>query len=274
MKNILGIIGSPRKMGNCELMVKEIAARVPVPALLSMVRLVDKDIRPCKACYRCLTGECPLKDDYAAVLDALLTADGVIVAAPAYLHGTHSSIQRFLDRGLHFWKHVDLLAGKPALAVATAGMEDGEGFALMGVENLIRAAGMSLKGRALVRAALPGEALLSDEVLASAGRLAALLFAPGEWRADGPSCTECGGTYFDFRGGNRVYCLMCGGGGTVTADGGAGVRIAIRPPAHTWRGKEAMKAHGTWLIGMKEKYLRERERLKEVARVRAGGEFI
>jgi len=28
MKNLLGIIGSPRKMGNCELMVKELAASV------------------------------------------------------------------------------------------------------------------------------------------------------------------------------------------------------------------------------------------------------
>ena len=61
MKNLLGIIGSPRKMGNCELMVKEIAAAIPGPPKLSMVRLVEKDIRPCKACYRCLTGIAPTR---------------------------------------------------------------------------------------------------------------------------------------------------------------------------------------------------------------------
>ena len=273
MKNVLGIIGSPRRMGNCELLVKEIAAALPEAPALRMVRLVEKDIRPCKACYRCLTGECQIKDDFGAVLGAILAADGVIVAAPAYLHGTHSSIQRFLDRGLHFWRHVDALAGKPAVAVATAGMEDAEGFALMGVENFVRASGMTLKGRALVRAALPGEALLSDEGTAAAAGLAAALFAPGAYRPSAPACTECGGTYFEFRGGNRVYCLMCGGKGTVSADG-AGVRIETRPPAHTWRGPEAMKAHGEWLIGMKEKYRRERERLKSLARDRAGGDFI
>lgn len=273
MKNVLGIIGSPRRMGNCELLVKEIAARIPEAPTLRMVRLVEKDIRPCKACYRCLTGDCPIEDDFGAVLAALLAADGVIVAAPAYLHGTHSSIQRFLDRGLHFWRHVDALAGKPAVAVATAGMEDGEGSALMGVENFVRASGMALKGRALVKAALPGEALLSDEGKAAAARLAEALFAAGEPRPEAPACTECGGTYFEFRGGNRVYCLMCGGGGTVSADGGA-VRIETRPPRHTWRGPEAMKAHGEWLIGMKEKYRRERESLKSLARSHAGGEFI
>ncbi len=273
MRKVLGVIGSPRRMGNCELLVKEIAARLPEAPALRMVRLVEKDIRPCKACYRCLTGECPIEDDFGAVLAALLDADGVIVAAPAYLHGTHSSIQRFLDRGLHFWRHVDALAGKPAVAVATAGMEGGEGFALMGVENFVRASGMTLKGRALVRAALPGEALLSEEGRAAADRLAAALFAPGAYRADGPSCTECGGTYFELRGGNRVYCLMCGGSGTLSGEGES-VRVETRPPAHTWRGPEAMKAHGEWLIGMKEKYRRERESLKIVARDRAGGDFI
>ncbi len=273
MKNVLGIIGSPRRMGNCELLVKEIAARLPQASALRMVRLAEKDIRPCRACYRCLAGECPIEDDFGSVLAAIVAADGVIVAAPAYLHGTHSSIQRFLDRGLRFWRHVDALAGKPAVAVATAGIEDGEGFALMGVENFVRASGMALKGRALVTAALPGEALLSEEGRAAAARLAAALFAPGESRPGGPACTECGGTYFEFRGGSRVYCLMCGGSGEVVADAGV-VRIETRPPKHTWRGPEAMKAHGQWLIAMKERYRRERESLKALAGSRAGGDFI
>lgn len=273
MKRVLGIIGSPRKMGNCELIVKEIAARLPEPARLVMVRLVDKDIRPCRACYRCLSGDCPIADDFRAVLDAVLAADGVIVAAPAYLHGANGSIQRFLDRGLQFYRHIDALAEKPAVAVAAAGMEDGEGFALMAVENLVRGMGMVLKDRALVRAALPGEALLSEEGTASAARLAAALFSPGAWKSDGPACTECGGTYFEFRGRNGVYCLLCGGSGTVSADGDA-VRIETRAPAHAWRRREDRRSHREWLLMMKERYLRERERLAAAARVRAGGEFV
>ena len=154
--NLLGIIGSPRKMGNCELMVKEIATRVPGGAQLSMVRLVDKEIRPCKACYRCLTGDCPHQDDYLGVLRAIMQADAVVVAAPAYLRGTHSSLQRFLDRGLQAYRHVDALYGKPAVAVATAGVKDGEGSALLGVETFIRQLGLSLKGRAVVCATFPG----------------------------------------------------------------------------------------------------------------------
>jgi len=273
MKQVIGLIGSPRRMGNCELLVKEIAARLPEPARLLMVRLVEKDIRPCRACYRCLTGDCPIGDEYGAVLDAVAASDAVIVAAPAYLHGANGSIQRFLDRGLQFWRRIDALSGKPAVAVAVAGMEDGEGFALLAVENVVRAMGMTLKDRALVRAALPGEALLSPEGRAAAERLAAALFSPGVWRGEGPCCTECGGTFFEFRGGGEVYCLSCGASGTVSADGGS-LRLAMRPPAHPWRDGESRRRHGAWLLSMKEKYRRERERLRQVAQERAGGEFL
>lgn len=273
MKRVLGVIGSPRRMGNCELVVKEIAARLPEPAQLSMVRLVDKDIRPCKACYRCLTGECPIQDDFRMVLDAIASADGLIVAAPVYLLGAHSSLQRFLDRGLQFWKRLDDLIGKPAVGVALAGVRDGEGASLLGVENFLRAMGMEVRGRAVIHAALPGEALISEEGRAAAARMAKALFSPEARPAEAPSCTECGGTYFEFRGGSRIFCLLCGAGGSISSDV-EGIRLATTPPAHSWRGPAARKAHGEWLIGMKEKYLRERERLKEVASAYAGGDFI
>lgn len=273
MKNLLGIIGSPRKMGNCELMVKEIAAGLPEPAKLSMVRLVEKDIRPCKACYRCLTGDCPHQDDFSGVLRAIMEADAVVVAAPAYLRGTHSCLQRFLDRGLQAYRHVDALYGKPAVAVATAGVEDGEGYALLGVENFVRQLGLSLKGRAVVRATFPGDAIVSEEGRSTAHRLAAALVSQTDYVPEGVSCPECKGTYFEFRKMDAVYCLSCGGTGTFSVDGGK-VGLVIRPPAHSWRKKEDRASHGKWLIGQREEFLRQRERLKDAVKPYLGGEFI
>jgi len=273
MRNLLGIIGSPRKMGNCELMVKEIAACLPGPAKLSMVRLAEKDIRPCKACYRCLTGDCPHRDDFSGVLRAIMEADAVAVAAPAYLRGAHSSLQRFLDRGLQAYRHVDALYGKPAVAVAAAGVKDGEGSALLGVENFIRQLGLSLKGRAVVHAAFPGEAILSGEGRSAARRLAAALVSPDDYVPEGVSCPECKGTYFEFRGDSAVYCLSCGGAGTFSVEGGK-ARLEIGPPAHSWRKKEEMASHGKWLIGQREEFLRQRERLKDAVKPYLGGEFI
>ena len=273
MRKLLGIIGSPRKMGNCELMVKGIAAAVPGSPKLTMVRLVEKDIRPCKACYRCLTGDCPHQDDFAGVLRAIMEADAVVVAAPAYLRGTHSSLQRFLDRCLQAYRHVDALYGKPAVAVAAAGVEDGEGSALLGVENFIRQLGMSLKGRVVVRATFPGDAIVFDGGRRAAGRLAAALASPDDYAPDGPSCPECKGTYFEFRGADALYCLSCGGTGTLSMDGGI-IRPSIGPPAHSWRRKEEMTSHGKWLIGRRDEFLRERDRLKDAVKPYLGGEFL
>jgi len=273
MKRLLGIIGSPRKMGNCELMVKEIAAAVPGTPKLSMVRLAEKDIRPCKACYRCLSGDCPHQDDFSGVLRAIMESDAVVVAAPAYLRATHSSLQRFLDRGLQAYRHVDALYGKPAVAVATAGVAYGEGSALLGVENFIRQLGLSLKGRAVVRATFPGDAIVSGEGRGTAHRLAAALVSRDDYAPEGVSCPECKGTYFEFRGTNGIYCLSCGGTGTISMDGG-NVRPLIGPPAHSWRKKEEMASHGKWLIGQREEFLRQRERLKAAVKPYLGGEIL
>jgi hypothetical protein len=125
----------------------------------------------------------------------------------------------------------------------------------------------------VVHAALPGEFLLSEAGMAAAAGLAGALFGSAPQSPPSPCCTQCGGAFFEFRGGNRVYCLLCGAGGRV-AWAEDGVRLETAPPQHSWRGPEARKAHGAWLIGMKERYRRERERLKEACRPYAGGNFI
>lgn len=64
MKKILGIIGSPRKLGNCEIMVKEISRQISIPHELNLLRLQDFNILPCRGCYTCLlkNGQCVLDD--------------------------------------------------------------------------------------------------------------------------------------------------------------------------------------------------------------------
>jgi hypothetical protein len=99
--------------------------------------------------------------------------------------------------------HVDALYGKPAVAVATAGVEDGEGSALLGGENFIRQLGLSLKGRAVVRATFPGDAIVSAEGRSAAHRLATALVFPDDYASEGISCPECRGTYFEFSGYDR-----------------------------------------------------------------------
>ena len=77
MKEILGIIGSPRKLGNCEIMVKEISRQISITHELQLLRLQDFNILPCIGCYHCLfkEGQCVLDDDLKTITKAVVDAD-------------------------------------------------------------------------------------------------------------------------------------------------------------------------------------------------------
>ena len=83
--DILALVGSPRRLGNSELMAKEISRHISEPHRLKLVRLPEMDIRPCRACYSCLFDEktCPQGDDFPQILNALVQADGLILAVVA-----------------------------------------------------------------------------------------------------------------------------------------------------------------------------------------------
>ena len=69
-KRILGIIGSPRRNGNTEILVDEILAGAEeAGALTEKIILNEIKITPCQACYLCKDdGECVQQDDMAGLL--------------------------------------------------------------------------------------------------------------------------------------------------------------------------------------------------------------
>jgi len=148
VKQLLGIIGSPRKHGNCEMFIKEVYTSFPREWELSLVRLPDWDIRPCKACYQCLFGEmqCAQRDEFNQLLDLLAGCDAYVVAAPTYLLAANASLKVFLDRGLSFYGKLEAMWAKPAAAVAIAGIAGlilgaaAEGLAVV-IDGLISTAG-------------------------------------------------------------------------------------------------------------------------------------
>ena len=69
-KRVLGIVGSPRRGGNTEIMVNEVLAGAQAAgALTEKVILSELDITPCRACNGCRkTGACVQRDDMPALL--------------------------------------------------------------------------------------------------------------------------------------------------------------------------------------------------------------
>jgi NAD(P)H-dependent FMN reductase len=267
VKNLLGIVCSPRKFGNSELFIKEVHRQLAGNWKLVLMRLPELDIRPCRACYQCLFGEmqCPQEDDFSAALGALVECDAYLVAAPTYFLGPNASLKRFLDRGLAFYAHLDKLWGKPAAGVAIAGIPGMEGYGKLGVESFIRLTLGDLRGAAVLYGALPGEIFLDDNGLATAQRLAEAL-DKGREKADprGPRCPLCGGDTFRFLGDGQLRCMLCSSSGHYECTE-EGIQVRTMPGEHPlFLSCEDAKRHARWLRGMKEKFLERRKELKAV----------
>jgi multimeric flavodoxin WrbA len=88
---------------------------------LETFSLADMNIRTCTGCYVCSKkGTCILDDDYQAIYDAMLSADGIIWMAPNYTFNVPAEMKAFIDRGFSNM-HVQMLKGKYALPIITSG---------------------------------------------------------------------------------------------------------------------------------------------------------
>lgn len=266
-KKLLGIIGSPRKFGNSELFVKEVYRSFPEGWRLRLVRLPELDIRPCRACYQCLFDEmrCPQDDDLQIALDALVSSDAYVVAAPTYFLGANSSLKRFLDRGLSFYRHLERMWGKPAAGVGIAGIEGLEGQTKLDLDRFIKLTFGDLRGTAILYAALPGEIFADDERKNTARALADALLKKGiETNGTHPLCPVCGGDTFRFFSGGEVRCMLCSNSGSYSW-GHGGLQMEIHTGKHQlFNDMDSAKAHLEWLRSMKDRFLESRRDLKKI----------
>ena len=265
MKSILGLVSSARRLGNSEIMVKEVFRNLEDSCELSLLRLTDYRIESCRGCYTCLfnEGRCPIDDDHAAVLEALAAADALILAAPAYFLGAHSALKRFLDRGLTLYGNVDRLWNKPAVGVAIAGIPGMEGSTLLGVERFLKLILADVRQTRVVYGALPGEIFLNDDNRQAAGSLAASLFGPRVSK-QAPCCPLCGGDTFRLLENHRVRCMLCSNTGTLISQGDA-LSLSMEKADHQlFLTRQDVLEHKTWLIGMKDRFVSQKKALKPI----------
>lgn len=259
---MLALIGSMRKLGNCELFSKAVSRGIPFEHDLRLVRLPALDIRPCTGCYRCLAdGSCRIGDDLPFLIDQIKASDALIIASPVYFLGAHASVKALLDRAFGFFSSLDEIAGKPCLLVNSYGMKDRIGVSPQALSALASFLGLEVRSSVNLRAALPGEWLASKSRREMAERLGRLLFSEKRplsrrSRKGGRACPFCGSDIVRMRR-TDFLCTLCNGSFSLDDRG----RAVKGRPGWSIGSIDFVRSHREWLKGMRERFLASRKSL-------------
>lgn len=119
---ILGIVCSPRKAGNTEILVKEaLQAATEAGAETELFLIAGKKIAPCDGCNACLKdGVCKIKDDMQTLIEQMEKSDGVVFGTPVYFYNVTAQAKAVIDR-TYPQAFSRKLRGKVAGAVVVAG---------------------------------------------------------------------------------------------------------------------------------------------------------
>lgn len=104
MKNILGVVGSPRKNGNTDILVSRMldGAR-DSGAAVEKIFLGDLKITECDGCHACWkTERCAKDDDMQALYPKIIGSDLIVFGTPVYWYGPTALMTGFLDRFVYF----------------------------------------------------------------------------------------------------------------------------------------------------------------------------
>ena len=94
----IGIVGSPRKNGNTELLTTHTLKAIAEEGLdTELIRLSGLEIKPCNACMVCQKEErCPIVDDLFPIYLKMKEADAIILASPVYYGSATALIKAFM----------------------------------------------------------------------------------------------------------------------------------------------------------------------------------
>lgn len=170
--NVLGVVCSPRKGGNTEIMMEvALASARGSAAETELWTTAGKDLKPCDGCQNCLTngGKCHIRDDMQELYPKILSADGIIFGSPSYFLAATAQAKIVIDR-LYCLYNQYVLPNKVVgiLCVGTARGHDG---VLQQFKNFIELSHMFLADSAFGFGAEKGEVKKDDYAMKSSEEL-------------------------------------------------------------------------------------------------------
>ncbi len=191
---ILGIMGSPRRQSNTEILLDAaLAGAKEMGAEVEKVVVSEVKVSPCREIYACLKdGNCAIKDDMQWLYEKLLQADHVVFASPIFFYGLTSQAKAIVDRCQALWVRRHILGmrredsrmrrGVFISVGATQGSKLFDG-AVLTVKYFFDAIGLRYAGDLLIRG-IDGKAEIKEHptALRDAFRLGQQLVEPGTTR--------------------------------------------------------------------------------------------
>ena len=104
---IVCLLGSPRIKGNSAAIARRFLDTAEAFGAESETFILNKlSFRGCQACYACKTklDRCVMKDDLSPVLEAVKSADVLLLATPTYFGDVSGQLKCFIDRTYSFLK--------------------------------------------------------------------------------------------------------------------------------------------------------------------------
>jgi multimeric flavodoxin WrbA len=111
----VGIVGSPRKEGNTEILVAHCLKAIAAEGMeTELIRLAGLKIAGCNACRYCFEhpDECSIEDDFQKVDKKMRDADIIIVGSPVYCGSATSLVKGLLERSSYMSRTSGAYAGK------------------------------------------------------------------------------------------------------------------------------------------------------------------
>ena len=93
---ILALIGSPRKNGNCDILVNKLVEKIDGEK--EVLFLNDLDLKYCNACQACQKGDCIKDDDVRDIVAKIEDTDLLIFSSPIYFGQMSAQAKTIIDR--------------------------------------------------------------------------------------------------------------------------------------------------------------------------------
>ena len=274
---ILGLIGSYRKLGNTEVLVKEALMEAQSHgAEVDMLRLTDLRIEPCKGCMACAfkQEECRIQDSWRSFRDKVIENDAVILGAPTYLFGSAGIIKMITDRNIAFQSGNFQHTGKPGAIISVSGVRGWEPFALPMLNVFMFTCGLMVIDQVMFYAQGPGEILLDDSAMKRAREVGSNVFEaagkPAEKRnyVGGQGvCPVCHQNLFSVRNG-ILECALCQAKAEFKTVNGR-TKLVFDPEilkSHRWSEEALLRHFSLAVLPSGPRFLRERDEIKKRAR--------